>query len=373
MKSFFNLVQEVLKPGLCYRCGGCVTFCTAINYGALGINEDGKPFYRDMEKCTECGICYSICPEIHEMDEEVKRKAAWSEPIGRVIEATVVRSTDTLVRDRASDGGAVTGLLLHLFDRNRIDGAIVTRSVGKYQRHQPFLATTREEILASAGLFIDTSHGMKRFSDQYTTLSTVKEFDPMIKKGLNRVVLVGTPCQIKSLRKMKALNLIPSDSIKICFGLFCSGNYSFGVKEQQKLADIAGVSWGDVAGIKLKDKIIITLKTGKTKTVDLSQMDFMKRFACHHCSDYSSEFADISFGGLGAKKGWTTVITGTPLGRAILADSRSFKNMEQLNVKDNPEYATHALHEVRKASAAKKKKARYARRNLEGRSVEVKV
>lgn len=36
MKTFFNLIQEVQKPGLCHRCGGCVTFCTTINYGAPG-------------------------------------------------------------------------------------------------------------------------------------------------------------------------------------------------------------------------------------------------------------------------------------------------------------------------------------------------
>ncbi|MBU1342693.1 MAG: Coenzyme F420 hydrogenase/dehydrogenase, beta subunit C-terminal domain [Proteobacteria bacterium] len=372
MKTFFNLVQEVQKPGLCYRCGGCATFCTAINYGALEIDKSGKPVYQDMEKCIECGLCYSICPEINDLDEETKRQAAWSDPMGRVIETTVVRSSDVKVRDRATDGGAVTGILLHLFDRNRIDGAIVTRPVGKFQR-QPFLATTREEILESAGLFFDTSQGMKQFSDQYMTFSTIEEFDPMIKKGLKRVALVGTPCQIKSLRKMQVLNLIPSDSIKFCFGLFCSGNFTFGIKEQQYLADIAGISWDDVVKINLKDKFIITLDTGDVKTVELGQMDSMKRYACHYCSDYSAEFADISFGGIGAEVGWTTVITRTPLGRAVLADSRHSKSIEQFDVEDNPEFASSALQEVRKASSAKKKNTRYKRRGLQAKSVQVKV
>ena len=62
MKTFFNLIQEVQKPGRCHHCGGCVTFCTAINYGALELGEDGKPRYKDIEKCIECGLCYSICP-----------------------------------------------------------------------------------------------------------------------------------------------------------------------------------------------------------------------------------------------------------------------------------------------------------------------
>ena len=86
MKTFFNLIQEVQKPGLCHHCGGCVTFCTAINYGALELGEDGRPRYKDIEKCIECGLCYSICPEIGELDEEAKRRVAWSAPMGRILE-----------------------------------------------------------------------------------------------------------------------------------------------------------------------------------------------------------------------------------------------------------------------------------------------
>ncbi len=372
MKTFFNLVQEVQKRGLCYRCGGCAVFCKAINYGALEIDKSGKPVYGDMEKCIECGLCYSICPEINDLDEETKRQAAWSEPMGRVIETTVIRASDQRVIDQATDGGAVTALLLHLFSRNRIDGAIVTRAIGKFQR-QPFLATTEKEIADSAGPFLDVSQGLKQFSDQYITFSTIDEFDPMVKKGLKRVALVGTPCQIKSLRKMQVLNLVPSDSIKICFGLFCSGNFTFGDKERQTLADLAGISWEDVARINLKEKLIITLKSGKKERIDLEDMRSMKRYACHYCKDYSAEFADISFGGIGAEDGWTTVITRTPLGRAVLADARSSKSIEQFKVEDNPEFASKALQQVRKASSAKKKKARYQRRNLQTRSVQVKI
>ncbi len=370
MKTFFNLIQEVQKPGLCYRCGGCATFCTAINYGALGINLDGKPVYQDIEKCIECGLCYSICPEINDLDEETKRQAAWSEPMGRVVETTVVRAADENIIEQASDGGAVTALLLHLFERNRIDGAIVTRPVGRFQR-QPYLATTPEEILDSAGFSLDVSHGMKRFSEEYMTFSTIEEFDHVMRKGLKRVALVGTPCQIKSLRKMQVLNLVPSDVIKFCFGLFCSGNFTFGKKEQQQLAQMAEINWDDVKCLNMKDKLIFTLKSGEQKSISLEDIEPMKRYACSYCSDYSNEFADISFGGIGADDGWTTVITRTPLGRAILADSRSAGRMTQFDLKDNPEFATRALQEVRKASSAKKKKARYKRRGLQSKPVQV--
>ena len=61
METFFNLIQQVQKPGRCHRCGGCVTFCTAVNYGALELDDDGKPRYGEIEKCIECGLCAYAC------------------------------------------------------------------------------------------------------------------------------------------------------------------------------------------------------------------------------------------------------------------------------------------------------------------------
>lgn len=368
MKTFFNLIQEVQKPGLCHRCGGCVTFCTAINYGALKIDDDGKPCYDEIEKCIECGLCHVICPETSDLEEEIRRRAAWSEPMGRVIETSVARATDDEIRQRATDGGVVTALLLHLFDRGRIDGAIVTRQVGPFQR-APYLATSREEIISAAGFFFDTSHGMKQFSEQYMTYSSIEEFDPMVKKGLKRVALVGTPCQINSVRRMHALDLVPADAIKLCLGLFCSGNFVFGAAERAKLAAMGDFSWEDVRKVNIKERLMLHLASGEVKSIELADLFSIRRYACQYCVDYAAEFADLSFGGIGAAEGWTTVITRTPLGRASLADAKGSGMIEEFNYKENPNYVTDALNLVRSGSAKKKKSGRHIRREMAGAPV----
>jgi coenzyme F420 hydrogenase subunit beta len=323
MKTFDALIEEVQKPGLCHHCGGCVTFCTAINYGALELDEDGMPRYADKDKCIQCGLCHAICPEIDELREETRKVAGWTPPMGSVIEVSMARSRDHQVRTKATDGGVVTGLLLHLFDRGHIDGAIVTRQIGPFQR-EPWLATTREEILDAAGFFIDTSRGMDHFGKGYSTYSpSVQEFRPMVQLGLRRVAMVGTPCQIQAVRKMEALGIVPSDSIRFTLGLFCSGNFFFGDKEQKALETIGGFKWEDVEKINIRDQMSVKLSTGDTVSIPLASLDPMKRYACHYCPDYSAEFADISFGGVGAEEGWTTVVTRTPLGRAIFADARA--------------------------------------------------
>jgi coenzyme F420 hydrogenase subunit beta len=371
MKTFFDLVQEVQKPGLCHRCGGCVTFCTAINYGALELDPDGKPRFGDIEKCIECGLCHAICPEVEELEEETLRAASWSAPIGRVIETTVARATDPTVRKAATDGGVVTGLLLHLLSRGRIDGAIVTKQVGPFQR-RPFLATTREEIKEAAGFYFDTSHGMKTYSERYLTYSSIEEFDPMLRKGLHRVALVGMPCQIKAVRRMQVLGIIPSDSIKLCLGLFCSGNFTFGEEQRLALATTYNFAWDDVKKVNIKENLMIHLENGEIKHIELEQLDFMRRYACRFCLDYSSEFADVSFGGIGADQGWTTVIARTPQGRAAMADAKSAGALEEYKSEDKPTFASEALEKVHSWSSRKRKNSRQNRRNLMGKGIKVK-
>ena len=93
------------------HCGGCVTFCTAINYRALELSEDGGPRFKNSGKCVEDGLCYDICPETHELDEEVKQLVTWEPPMGRVMDIHAVRARDPAVRNKGTDGGAVTAML----------------------------------------------------------------------------------------------------------------------------------------------------------------------------------------------------------------------------------------------------------------------
>lgn len=365
METFFNLIQEVQKPGRCHRCGGCVTFCTAVNYGALELDDDGKPRYGEIEKCIECGLCYSICPEIDELEEITRQRAAWSAPMGRVIETTIARAVDPAVQADATDGGVVTALLLHLFETGRIDGAIVAKPAGMFQR-RPCLATNAAEIRNAAGFYFDTSHGMKHMSDAYLTYSSIEEFAPMVRKGLNRVALVGMPCQIKAFRRMEALGIVPSDAVKFCFGLLCSGNFVFGAAQREKLAQDFTFDWADVTRLNVKEAFQVHLKNGDIITIPLENLDFMKRVACRYCGDYSAEFADVSFGGIGAQEGWTTTVIRTPLGRAAFADARGTA-IEELTHEEEENFATQALSLVRARSARKKKTARQHRRE-NGRS-----
>ena len=356
MKTFSHLIQEVQEKGLCHHCGGCVAFCTAINYGALELGEDGRPRYSNKEKCIECGICYAICPVIGELDEDTKNLVSWSPPMGRVMGTTVARATDPEVRARGTDGGVVTALLVHLFDRGRIDAAIVSKTVAPFQR-RPWLALSREDIIAAAGFHFDTLPSLNHFSQAYTTYSpSIEELTGVAKMPLKRVALVGTPCQVNTLRRMEVLGVVPSEAIKFHFGLFCAGNFQFGPEQRRRLEEIGNFKWAEVSKVNLKEELLIHLHNQEIRSLPLDQLAFMKRYACRFCDDYAAEYADLSFGGLGAPDGWTTVVTRTPLGRAVLAHARGV-DIEVFNYRENASLVSQATAKVLDWSEKKKQSA----------------
>jgi coenzyme F420 hydrogenase subunit beta len=170
---------------------------------------------------------------------------------------------------------------------------------------------------------------------------------------------------------MEVLGIVPAGSIKFHLGLFCTGNFHFGPEQRQKLEKIGGFTWDEVRKVNVKEELLIHLDNGQIRSLPLDHLDCMKRYACRYCDDYAAEFADLSFGGIGAPEGWTTVIARSPLGRAILADARG-TDLEQFNYKDNPRLADLALATVMTWSEKKKQQAQAMHRELQ-KSVQVKA
>jgi coenzyme F420 hydrogenase subunit beta len=351
MKTFFDLKQDVRAAGQCYGCGGCVTFCTAINYGAIHM-VDNVPRYKSVEKCIDCGLCYMICPVVKDLDEHIKKQADWSAPMGRILDVTVAQVKDESLRARATDGGVVTGLLLHMFDKGRIDGAIVIKNTAEGRKS--ILATTREDIIDSAGFSYNTSQGITHLAEQYSTYTPVAQaMGSLLRQGLKRIAFVGTPCQIKSIRKMQALKIVPSDAIKFYFGRFCNANFNFSGDKARDLERLADCKMDDIIKMNIKENLILHHKDGTKKEISFQDLDFAKRSACTFCDDFSAEYADISFGGLGASQGWTTVVTRTPVGRAVFADALD-ASMNFMSIDEHPKLDSTILLKLHESSARKR-------------------
>jgi len=315
-KSFEDLILEVHNLNICGQCGGCVSFCSADQIGAIQMNEDSPPSYINEEHCLKCGICYLICPQIKVLNDDLFKKFDYKPPIGNWRNITSAQATNHQIRTVATDGGVVTAILLYLLDNKMIDGAIVAKRTDPFMR-QVFLATSRDELIAAAGSKFD-AQAITEHLGKYTTFTPViTNLKRFMESDRMNLAVVGVPCQIHSIRKMQELKIVPSHIIKYAFGLFCNENFTFTEQTRKKMEEKFNFSFNDIIKMNIKEDVIFTLRNADPLRVSFDLIDEFMRPACRACDDFSNIYADISFGGLGSKDRFTTSLIRTPRGTKI--------------------------------------------------------
>jgi len=337
IKTFKDLTKEVVEKGICGKCGGCISFCSAGELNALEMGENDLPRYINEDNCLKCGICYLICPQTDTLNVELQEKFGWKVPIGDFQRITSAQTTNKEVKEICTDGGVVTSLLLYLLDRNLINGAVVSKKTGRFAR-KAIIARTPEELIEAAGSTFSGSLHLEELGGKYTTytpiLSTVKSLE---KKYLRDIAVVGTPCQVNAIRKMQCLGVLPAHLIKYTIGLFCIENFSFDDVARERLEKKLDINLEDIVKLNIKDDFIITLTKGVTIHVPLEEVHEVARSACFACHDFSNEYADISVGGLGSPDGYTTALIRTELGASLYDEAlrkgyiqeRTFEDAEE--------------------------------------------
>lgn len=325
-KSFEDLIKEVHEKDICGECGGCVSFCTAADIGAIEMTEDGPPRYSNEENCLHCGICYLICPETFELRSELNKKYNFKPPIGNWSKIVTAQAKDSKIREIATDGGVVTAILIALLENDLINGALISKRINSFQRI-PFFAKSKEEILEAAGTYYDLKGPVPELGNYNTFVSTISELKKIMHSDYMKIAVVGVPCQIHSIRKMQELNIIPAHIVKYTLGLFCYENFKFDDVARAKIEERFKFYFKDIEKINIKENLIINLRTKDTPLkIEFSELKDIMRHACRVCENFSNYFADISFGGLGSQTGYTTVMVRTKTGEKIynLAQNKGY-------------------------------------------------
>jgi coenzyme F420 hydrogenase subunit beta len=361
-KTFKYLVKEVHEPGLCGLCGGCVSFCSADDLEAIGFGDDGKPHMINEENCLECGICYLICPQIDILDDEIKETFHWKKTMGSFRSCLSARSTDPEILKVCTDGGVVSSIIKCLIEKKMIEGAAVSKRTSQFKR-EPLIAQTYDDILSAAGTDFAKSKGddqLGRFSTYSPTMFAVRDVKNM---DLLRIAVVGTPCQVHTLRKMQSLSVVPSHVVKYVLGLFCTENFSFSGSKKELFEEVLGVKLEDIVKMNLKEDLIIWRKDGSSLHIPLEKLNEFTRAACLACSDFANDFADLSFGGLGSPNGWTTVVIRTETGEAIFHEALSQGYIEVLDPSKERTEGTSSSDIVKKITDFAKMKEDRANKN----------
>ncbi len=359
IKSFGDLQQEVIARGLCGRCGGCASFCSADEMNALEFDRVDGPRLVSEDNCLKCGICYLICPQIKALGDEVKDKFGWQPPIGAYRDIISARTTEPEVAEVCTDGGVVTSLLRYALKKRVIQGALVSKRLGPFAR-QPFLATNPDQLIETAGTHFDEVQHLGEFGKDYSTYCpTIQEIKTLGQLRLDRIAFVGTPCQIYTVRKMQVLNVLPADSIVFTVGLFCMENFSFDAKAKTKLGKKLGVKIDDIVKFNIKEDVIITTAGGEVLHLPFDSVDDIARDACMACADFANDFADVSVGGLGSPDGYTTTVIRTSVGQKLYNGAKHDRVLKELRIRGKEKATLHRTELMAKITAfARRKKVR---------------
>jgi len=329
--SFRTLNREVIETGICAACYGCVSFCTANELNVLAIEKD-KPVYCDEKNCLEDGICYLICPRTPDLDKAIEARFQFREPIGSYVAVRSLRTTNKEIANVCCDGGAVTSLLKFLLDTKRIDGAVLSRREGLWN-NEPVIATKFEDLLECAGSSLAQSRSVRDLGDLTTyapIFSALKRPDLL---DLTKLAVVGTPCQILTIRKMQLLRIVPSHMVRFTIGLFCFENFLMHDDGRKYFASKIGANLDQIQKINLKDDFIVRLKDGRVVHVDLDDLGPIVRSACLACTDFSNYSADISVGGLGSSDGYTTTLVRNRVAQRLINQAMSQGYLEEIEQK----------------------------------------
>jgi methylenetetrahydromethanopterin dehydrogenase len=308
--GFETLQARVINTGRCCSCGACVASCPIDVVGMQQL----RPTL--VGNCTKCGFCLKSCPRMIEdygpVSAQVYGAKAKRDPVlGVYRKAYSLRNADETVRVRAQDGGVVTALLVHLLETKRIQGAVVSSVDSETPwRPIPKVATTRDELVAAT-------------KSRYTRSSNLVALREALKKRkLERIAVVGTPCHIQAIQRMRLAPLKKVDqAVVMTIGLFCSETFSFDQLMVKKIAGDLGVPLDKLRKVDIKGKLLVyPREQTEALEIPLKEARTWTEPGCNYCTDFTSEFADISVGGSGSPRKYSTVLARSERGEALIEE-----------------------------------------------------
>lgn len=184
----------------CQQCGACYAVCPKQAI-LLQRQEDGlQKISIDDSKCIRCQKCLKACPAWRKMDNN---SDGYFSPLKQK-KYFFAFNKDNTVRSLSSSGGAVKTLVVNSLKQGLVDGVYTLRALDEYP--------------SAVGEFY-TADNIPDYKDMpnsvYHSVMACKELGKV--KKVNRLMIVGTSCQLYAMAK--ALKGKYEQLIKIC--IFC--------------------------------------------------------------------------------------------------------------------------------------------------------
>ncbi len=329
-----RLISEVLEKGICVGCGACVGLCPYMEF------VDGSVAVMDTCKVSNGWRCVSLCPRIH--GEEGQENDGPIGPFKRILAA---RTTLPGIQDKVQYGGVVTTSLMFCLDEGLIRAAVLSAPGTRTAPHG-IVARDRGRVVSCAG-------------SRYSASGSLSALNLALKQGETGLAVVGLPCQIQAIDRMKEVPDIDiGERIELKIGLFCT--WALDHKGLRRYLDEKGVREPISFDIPPPPAEVFLVKTHQAAyQFPLQEIREYIQSGCFLCEDMTAQGADISVGTLEGREGWNTVVIRTQRGEDLV---NSMVNKGALEVADYPQ---EVLSHLMDAAAGKRKKARQMRKKSE--------
>lgn len=218
----------------------------------------------------------------------------------------------------SSYSGSVTSVLLSAFDNKKIDGVVATKNGENPLKPEPIYAKSQKEILSTAGM-------RHTYSSHIPALLKVKKNE--------KIAFVGLPCHIAAANKLR-----DKFNIEYLIGIACGTNYDY--EKFVNLMKVYGVESSEIKKYTLRDtRNFMPYFHFETEDrmidIPVSRTVDCRHDNCKKCEDYLGCESDISFGTLGAPKGWSIAFIRNSKGKELLDLAEKKGYVETNPVKDS--------------------------------------
>jgi coenzyme F420 hydrogenase subunit beta len=344
-----GLEDKVLNQNQCAACGACLSLC---------------PYLRSWKgravKLHDCdlseGRCFSFCPRT-EVDLDALHRVVFGKgyedietgPVRRVVMAKALAPE---FAERAQNGGVVSVLVDFALGEGVIQAAVLTERDAELLP-QGRVAKTRAEVLTCAG-------------SSYVTGYALEALNRGPWQGQERIGVVGLPCQVLALARMKASPLekrTPIDRVDLVVGLFCTWALDY-----RPFAGFLKERFGDKPIRKLDitpppERLLNVTVGNELHQIPLDEIRAFIRPSCQVCLDMTSELSDLSVGTVEGEEGWNTVIVRTAKGEDLL------RRAESKGVLETKAYPDDKWTHLKEASILKKQRGLNALKDVEEKYV----
>jgi coenzyme F420 hydrogenase subunit beta len=335
-----ELVDKVISQGICVKCGACVNLCPYFDYfdGSIVVTDD---CHADTWRCLQ------LCPRADYDDTSLdtgRRAQADRSEIGPFKELFIARAKDEEIRGKAQYGGFVSSLLVYALEEGFIRSAILTDK-GHEISPSGVMAKGRTDILNCAG-------------SRYTAAAGLATFNQAIKDDEKKVAVVGLPCQMEALARMRLMDPDGEERdsrVSLKIGLFCT--WALDYRKLETYLRNMGI------GMPIK-KYDIPPPPAQIFQIQTEQgwqefpLDDIRPFiqeGCALCQDMTAEWTDISVGTVEGMEGWNTVVVRSERGSQLL---NGFIEAGHLETRELPK---ENLAHLKEASLNKRKRGNSAK------------